>query len=113
MTNPILPVNNTVGVVIPDSCRDTFLRVCSLKGITPEHAASLMIYSACRALEEVPFQKDTELLADLDFSRSVRAQTINRVDNLLGIAEKTLLDAKGIQQALRNRSFGDPATSKG
>jgi hypothetical protein len=66
-----------------------------------------MVNFCCRLMEEGALQKGTELIADLDFAKASRVQTIRRVDQILGVAEKVLLESQGLQRGLRNRAFGE------
>jgi len=101
-----LSLKGSVEFVVPETVRDTFLRICSEKGLSPEQAAAVMVYSACRNLEETPPHKGTDLLTDLNFARGLMEQNAARLDKLLGVAEKVVLDSQGIHAALRNRAFG-------
>ena len=106
MITPQIPRTGLV-VTIPENTRESFLRICKSKQITPEHAASLMIYSACRSLDELPPSTGTDLLADLEFSKGMKQQAMKRLDQLIGVAERVILDSQGINRALRNRNFNE------
>jgi len=105
MSVPHIPPSG-ITISVPESVREVFLKACVDKGLTPEKAAALMVYSCCRALEMSPPDKDTDLLTDLEFARGIKNQTMDRLDKVVALAEKTLLDVNGIYQGLRNRTFG-------
>jgi hypothetical protein len=92
---------------ITEQSRATLKRVATVKGITAESAGSVMVNFCCRLMEEGALQKGTELIADLDFAKAYRVQTIRRADQILGVAEKVLLESQGLQRGLRNRAFGE------
>ena len=100
-------VPEQISVSIPEPTRLTLARVMALKGITPESAATQMVQFACRILEDGGLQKDSDLATDLDFSAAFRTRTLKRTDQLLGVAEKILLESQGLHRGLRNRSFSD------
>ena len=111
MKTSTVPIPSEVTVAVPEQCREILAHLRLSKGLDPEKAASLMIYFACRLLEECPPQKDAELLADLDFAKGMRSRTVRRADEILGHAEKVLLESQGLHRGLRNRSLSNPSKS--
>lgn len=99
------PIDTPIEVEVPASAHDTLRRVCASKGITPSTAAAIMVAFCCRLLEETPMNEADTLPAELDFNRHIRTQNQKRADQLLGVAEKVLLEAQGIHRGMRNRSF--------
>ena len=90
-------------VAVPESAARTMTAICKKKGMSQEQVGAVMIYFCCRLLEDGGVQANMDLLADLDFGKGLRQQTERRLDQLLAVAEKTLLDSQGLQRALRSR----------
>lgn len=94
-----------ISVEVPVSVQETFQRVSKSKDLTHGTTAAIMIAFCCRLLEELPMNKADSLSIELDFARSIRTQNQKRADQLLGVAEKVLLESQGIQRGVRNRAF--------
>jgi hypothetical protein len=92
-------------VTIPGNLQQFLDQVCKAKGLTREQAASLMVFFACRLLQESPMQPDADFLVELDFARAFRLQTGRRADQLLGLEDRLLLDSQGVHRAQRNRTI--------
>lgn len=76
------------------------------KGISASEAASELVRWSLRWLEEFPPEPGQTIAQDLDFCRALRRQSQERLDQLLALAEVTLLDSRALERALRSRTIG-------
>jgi len=87
------------------SAYNSLALIAKLKGISEAQAALLMIEYGCELLDAGKLHSDQDLKSDLDFSREYRVNIERHLDEVISLAEKTLLDSQGIQKGLQSRLF--------
>ena len=100
MSTP-LPIN------LSDKAMESLVLISQKKGLTPEQAAALIVQFGCRMLEDGSLNDEATLMDDLDLCRDLRRKMEARLDELLPLAEKALLDAVGLQRSMRNKVFSE------
>ena len=110
--NILSEIPEKITLTLPAATRFGLSIICQAKRLEPEDAIQTLLCFGCRTFEDTVPQKDSPLMDDLLFGRSIMEHLRRHFSQILTLAERRILDSHALSTALLEAECAAPDPHK-